>query len=175
MWTNQIEDILKNDVATRPVFGGVYASDELPTHLHPGKRLYVANTDPASKPGQHWVAFYFAPNGTCSYFDSYGLSPLKQSFVSFMERNADQWIYNHKRLQHAKSTLCGHYCIYFAVHICRGDPMQKIVRTFDTDTRYNDILIADFIDHYYGTKVLPASSSLNQCCRCAMSTFELFE
>ena len=175
MWTNQIEDVLSKDVATRPVFGGVYPGDKLPARLHPGKRLYIANTDPAHKPGQHWVAFYFDPSGICSYFDSYGLPPLRQSFVTFIERNACEWIYNNKRLQHARSNLCGHYCLFFAVHICRGDSMSKIVQQFDTDVKFNVILVEDFINHYYDTKVVPASSSFNQCCRCAMSTFDSFD
>ena len=170
MWTNQIDYLLKKDPTTRPVFGGVFASDELPQHIESGKRLFVVNTDPAHQPGQHWVAFYFHPDGTCSYFDSYGLYPLLKCFVQFMERNSKQWTFNRKRIQHAKSTMCGHYCVFFAIHMCRGKSMEKIANMFDTDKRLNDIMVADFINHYFGTQVLPAFSSVNQCCRSAMNT-----
>lgn len=174
MWTNQIEYLLNKDPGTRPVFGGVFASDELPEYIQPGKRLYVANTDRAHQPGQHWVAFYFDSDGGCCYFDSYGHYPLLDCFIAFMERNSKHWRFNYKRIQHAKSTLCGHYCVFFGIHVCRGKTMEQIAEMFDVDTNFNDIMVADFINHYYNANVLPAFSPSNQCCRSAMDTISFF-
>ena len=150
MITSQIKKILSEDPVTRPVFGGVYASNRLPKHVTPGKRLFIANTDPANKPGEHWTAFYFTPDNTCVYFDSYGVPPLVNSFETFMNNNASGWLFNNKRLQHPSSMLCGQYCIFFAVHICRGMPLREIISLFDNDLRLNDRMVAEFVEHYYG-------------------------
>ena len=93
LWTHEIEAALKGDALTRPVFGGVFPSNKLPRKIGEGQRIFVANTDPAGEPGQHWVALYFHPEGGCSYFDSYGLQPIKEPFVQFMEDNSKGWIF----------------------------------------------------------------------------------
>ena len=33
---------------------------------------FVANTDPSTEPGTHWVAFYFPSRDKGEFFDSYG-------------------------------------------------------------------------------------------------------
>lgn len=170
MWSNQIETVLTRDTKTQPVFGGVYASDQLPKDLLPGKRLYVANTDPASKPGQHWVAFYFDQNGGCSYFDSYGFPPTQESFLTFIQNNANHWTFNTERIQHPKSTVCGHYCIFFGVHMCRGLKMGKIVSMFDADPRLNDIMVVHFINHYYLSSADTTLNNSGQTCCCALES-----
>ena len=171
MWTDQIETILRSDPVCRPLFGGVYPCDQLPQSKPPGKRLYVANTDPAHRPGEHWVAFYFHPNGTCYYFDSYGLPPARQSFHDFMGRNAESWTGNLKRIQHHQSNVCGHYCIFFGVHICRGLSMQDIVKMFDADKKMNDLMAVDFVEHYYPiSHDVVRSNSSHQTCICALKS-----
>ena len=47
----------------------------------------VANTDPSSKPGTHWVAFYFPSKGKGEFFDSYGHPPIyyNNSFKNFLK------------------------------------------------------------------------------------------
>ena len=164
MNTFQLEQILSQDPLTSPVFGGVYPSDGLPTSLPPGKRLFIANTDPAHKPGEHWVAFYFTPGGVCTYFDSYGLPPFIPSFNRFIARNADTWKHNPRRLQHLTSQLCGHYCIFFGVQMCRGMNLNNILRLFDVDTRFNDIMMRDFVEHYYGHYLQKKSEDNSQSC-----------
>ena len=173
MWTDQIEAILKSDPVSAPQFGGVYPCNTLPQTLPYGKCLYVANTDPAGKPGEHWVAFYFHPNGTCYYFDSYGLPPLRQSFLDFMQRNAKSWVYNMQRLQQPESDVCGHYCIFFGLHMCRGKTMQGLLKIFDANKKLNDLIVIDFIEHYYPMMVGASHPSpYNQRCTCAsMSNF----
>ena len=173
MWTDQIETALRSDSVTRPVFGGVFPCDQLPRSLPEGKRLFVANTDPAGKSGQHWVAFYFHPEGGCTYFDSYGLEPVKEEFIDFMEEHATYWTWNSKRLQHPRSTLCGHYCIFFGVHICRGATMEKIASMFDVNKRFNDIMVADFVEHYFDIGATPPTTSMScsQTCCSGMENF----
>lgn len=170
MWTTEIEKILSKDRFTGPVFGGVYACDQLPEKLPPNKHLYVANTDPANKSGQHWVLFYFRPDGHCLYFDSFGLAPIRPSFIQFMESNAESWTYNMRRLQDPRSTVCGFYCIFFGVHLCRGMNMEKIVSMFDVNKKFNDLMVRDFVNKYYGSVKRLNSSAFNQNCCCALDS-----
>ena len=88
-------------------FLGVFARDEIPgkSELYPA--CYVANTDPSSEPGTHWVAFFLESPTKCEFFDSYGLHPRAYGFSQQITS------YNHTQLQTIHSTVCGHYCILF--------------------------------------------------------------
>ena len=149
MYTSDLEYLLSQDPIIGPMFGGVYPSNQLPTKIPPNKRIYVANTHPANKPGEHWVAFYFTPEKICIYFDSYGLPPLLKNFKHFIERNAMNWIYNTKRLQQRTSTVCGHYCIFFSFHMARGKSLLRFQQMFTSHYRLNDQMVKDFVQAVY--------------------------
>ena len=74
MNTLQLERALKHNTFTKKIFVGVFAADELPT-LNTFPSGFVANTDPSTEPGTHWVAFYFPSREKGEFFDSYG-NPL---------------------------------------------------------------------------------------------------
>ena len=150
MNTLEIEDLLCRDPLVRPLFGGVFPSDRLPDRIPHGKRLYIANTDPAKGEGQHWIAFFFQSNGECIYFDSYGLPPQIPSFVKFINKNAVQWRFNSQRLQDVKSVVCGHYCIFFAYHMARGMSLAQITGNFTKRLSFNDRLVKAFVIRLYG-------------------------
>ena len=59
MNTLQIKRALERDTFTKKIFGGVFAADELPKIMNTFPCGFVANTDPSTEPGTHWVAFYF--------------------------------------------------------------------------------------------------------------------
>ena len=165
MNTHQLEVVLMQDSKTGPVFGGVYPCNRLPRIINGKHQLFIANTDPAHKPGQHWVAFYFHHNGKCTYFDSYGLPPMKDAFVKFMDNNSTAWVYNTKLLQHHNSTLCGEYCIFFAAHICRGVSLTKIQLMFNADTFVNDLVVRNFIYRHYNFNEEESSEMTQQYCQ----------
>ena len=73
MNTLQIERLLKKDLKSKTIFKKVCALDQLEKPTFPS--AYVINSDPSSKPGEHWVAVYFDKRGRGEYFDSYGLPP----------------------------------------------------------------------------------------------------
>ena len=75
MNTLQLERALKHNTFTKKIFVGVFAADELPT-LNTFPCGFVANTDPSTEPGTHWVAFYFPSREKGEFFDSYGHPPL---------------------------------------------------------------------------------------------------
>ena len=83
MNTLQIKRALERDTFTKKIFGGVFAADELPKTIT-SPCGFVANTDPSTEPGTHWVAFYFPSREKGEFFDStatplniMGLKPTK--------------------------------------------------------------------------------------------------
>ena len=112
MNTVQIREALKQDPITSKKFCGVFPSDKLPQTVDRYPCGFVANTDPSSEPGTHWVAFYFPSEQKGEFFDSYGQPPeqYRDSFGDFLEPY--EWQFNTRRLQSAWSDVCGQYCIF---------------------------------------------------------------
>ena len=149
MDTHQISKILKNDRFTKHHFRGVFACDQLPKQYVPRLRTLVINTDPSTKPGQHWVAIYITRDGEGEYFDSYG-QPVKLPQVKkFLKKNVTRQRYNRQPLQGPLSAVCGQYSIFFLLQRCRGLSMTNITSLFSYDWRDNDILINDFIRTHF--------------------------
>lgn len=113
MNSTQIRQAFKEDRR----FLGVFPSDKLPKLKHlVTKTGLIANLDPSSKPGSHWVAIFVTPRGgrkktVMEYFDSYGLPPLVNDLL--FAKNNYRVLYNKCRLQSYKTTTCGQFCIYF--------------------------------------------------------------
>ena len=120
-------------------FDGVFAADELPDD----PRLLVVNTDPASRPGRHWVCICVDKDGRGEYFDSFGRRPAVY-FERYMDRHCSSWTFNCRQLQSVTSRFCGHYCIYYCVLRSRGVGMFAIVNSLTADTGLNDVLIHRF-------------------------------
>ena len=78
---------------------------------------FVLNTDPADKPGEHWLAFYYSQDGGLEYFDSFGLQLHVYEHVYAALRSAGFMDWNTVNtfgiLQSPISTICGHYCVVF--------------------------------------------------------------
>ena len=72
MNTLQIKRALERNAFTKKIFGGVFAADEVPQIIDTFPYGFVANTDPSTEPGTHWVAFYFPSRDKGEFFDSYG-------------------------------------------------------------------------------------------------------
>ena len=47
----------------------MFARDELPLIIDKIPAIIIANTDPSTKSGSHWILFYFDNNGSVEYFD----------------------------------------------------------------------------------------------------------
>lgn len=150
MNTGQITEIIKKDSVTRRRFGGVYAVNQLPHSMNVYPCGYIANTDPSSKPGEHWVAFYFTTPERGEFFDSYGHPPefYNVKFLNFLNRNCKQWSFNNKGLQSALTAVCGEYCILYLMHRARGVSMSKIVNVFTENKLHNDQQVLEFVMKY---------------------------
>lgn len=145
MDTQQIEQILKD----LPIFGGVLASDQLPSYDEQDlKKLYILNTDPSTKPGKHWVAIYI--NKTPEFFDSLGRKPsaYNKNFEYFLINHGPEYYHNCKRIQNYGTSLCGEYCVYYAVMRSSGYSFSDIVTRFGIDLMNNDDIVTRFRRHW---------------------------
>lgn len=108
--------------------------------------MLVCNTDPHKKPGMHWVAFYFARDGTAEYFDSFGAPPnTYPTFHKFLIKNCSRWSMNTKQLQSVVSHFCGNYVVMFCLFKYLNYSMNSIVDCFTNDTGLNDSIARDFV------------------------------
>ena len=120
MYTSQLAEALQRNPITAPLFAGVYPSNYTPErHLShkERKRLYVINTQPNHRPGEHWVAIYYGFDGSVYYFDSYGLKPHINIYRKLRKfKKIRLWP---RRIQGFQNT-CGLYCLCFGLAVAGG-------------------------------------------------------
>lgn len=96
----------------------IVMADELPPNL---QEFMISNTDPSSKPGQHWVLFMPAVgmDNRVMVFDSFAQDIYDNPYYSmgpYLPREWAQVIHvqgkgGRRSLQSGESKLCGQYCI----------------------------------------------------------------
>ena len=124
MNTEEIERAICQDPSAETIFCGVFARDKLPqTVKYPTAMVW--NTDPADEPGEHWVAVYINEDGVGEYFDSYGIQP-PPCFKKYLQRQCTHWVWNQIPLQDVWTSACGHFCVFYVIHCCRGLSMETI-------------------------------------------------
>lgn len=150
MNTIELRKIIQCDQVLNKVFIGIFASNQLNHTVRKKPTAMIVNTDPTTRPGQHWVAMYFDTNGTVDYFDSYGLTLYVPEFIKFMNRNSIRINYNNVRLQSSESEVCGIYCLYFLYFRVRNFSMSNIVHRFNlSDFLHNDKMVCKFINKQF--------------------------
>ena len=147
----QLRSALLKHHVTRRYFSGVYPSDRLPNELNQHPSLLIVNTDPHYKPGRHWVVIYVPRYGPVEFFDSFGHTPAyyNRNFTDFLRRMGRGVKSNKKTLQDPNSLMCGPYCLYYAIHRCRGIPMDTITSHFGRNRRKNDDIVYHFMKKYF--------------------------
>ena len=90
--------------------------------------LIICNTDPSTKPGKHWVLFYFDRDNV-EFFDSLGkgIANYGNEFLTFVKRFATTVSENKVRVQAPNTDTCGHYCLYYSYFRCKGKSMKSIL------------------------------------------------
>ena len=162
--THQIDNILSQDPYVGPMFLGVFPRDKLSLF---GDGALVINTDPSTKPGEHWIAV-FIKNGSAEYFDSYGSDPpkwLKKYWKNVM------WTSNPVPLQSPLSAVCGQYCVYYLLHKARGYDMNSLLLNFTDDVDFNDQMVHDFIAERYNLedlKLIDTNGIISQLARASI-------
>jgi hypothetical protein len=137
MNTNQINKLFKQ----YSCYVGTFACDQLPDKIEKRPFALIMNTDPITKPGQHWVALFVTKNNVAEYFDSYGFAPLNAELYIFLQSNEIQnLMFNTKQIQGITSTTCGAYCVTFLKLRCQNISFQEIIHL-----EFNDKNIQKFI------------------------------
>ena len=137
--------LIKKLLKTYKCFKGVYPCDKLPMYNQLPLNIII-NTDPSYKPGEHWVAVSINKDGKGTYFDSFGLPPLKEEIFNYLEEKSTQgWSYNKTALQNIVSQTCGHYCVLFIIFKCQGLSTRNFVSKFNGNTISNDKKINRFL------------------------------
>jgi hypothetical protein len=116
MDTEQINKILWGNEITRPFYVGCYPCDRLPT-VSEFPRTVVANLDPTSKQGTHWVALFYKSPALLYYFDSLGSPPNKCLLTGL---KGSKIVYNTEIYQNPLSNRCAHHVISFIYNLCAG-------------------------------------------------------
>jgi hypothetical protein len=128
MNTAEIACVLRRALITTEVqFTGVFAADMVPRRASSYPTCFVVNTDPASKPGEHWVACYASSPKHVEFFDSYGMPPYAYKNIQLPYKVTT---HNTDSIQCIDSSACGQYCIYYLRERARGQSMPQIVKRF---------------------------------------------
>ncbi len=137
---------------------GVFPADQLPSMRSLRTALanaplccFIANTDPANRPGTRWVLFIASQTRGIvhlEYFDSYGLpielltdlyiSCRRLHYVSEIRKR------NTITLQSTTSSVCGHYCLLVAHFRAMGksfDFIMSYLRSFSLITLERDKIV----------------------------------
>lgn len=150
MDTFTIRKLLK----TYKCFKGVYPSDRLPFTSKLPLNI-IANTDPADKPGQHWVSLSIDKRGKGYYFDSFGLPPLVPSIRRFLTLKCKNgWTYNKTQIQDVRTTVCGNYCVLFTIFKCNNLSPKQFFVQFSDKTMENDIKMKNIFRNFSLVKTL---------------------
>ena len=140
MNSDVIDRVLKKHCA---IYRGVFPCDEL-ADVNVRPSAIVVNTDPANRPGQHWICIYFDEDGHGEYFDSFGLRP-KLVFERYMNKYCTAWTFNKKQMQSLVSRFCRHYCIWYCMIKFRRVALDALVNAMSNDTGLNDFLVHRFV------------------------------
>jgi hypothetical protein len=139
-----IENILRKDPKCSPMFVGVFACNRLPKWINTERSsLLVCNTDTYGRPGIHWIVLYIESSEYGEYFDSLGRPP-DASFRNFLHKHCARWTYTDNQIQSIISRFCGHYCLFYSLHVARGYNINAVCNSFSRDTALNDYLIHSF-------------------------------
>lgn len=125
-----------------PNYIGTFACDQIPVpHRRPC--ALIINTDPASKPGTHWICVFLNKDLTGEYFDSFGLPPLRKEFTKFLSQTCPLgYVVNKLTIQDVTSENCGLYCILYVKLRFKGYSPSEIYSLFCADTLLNDAKIS---------------------------------
>ena len=145
MNSNEISAALRRDRFTRDQFVGVFAADDLPPEKEfPGG--YIVNTEPSSKSGQHWVAF-FCNDQYLECFDSFGANPAKYSpYIAEWIKSGGLRVKQKEVLQSQDSTVCGQYCMLFILCRCRNISYENFMSMFGKNKNVNDRLVCKIVN-----------------------------
>ena len=108
MDTLQMYEIVNRLPHLKPHFQGIFATDT-PDQVTRFPSAIVCNTDPAEKPGAHWIAFWFKNRYECEFYDSFGRRPEEygDALRTFIDKHSTMCLYNNVQVQPYSAVTCG--------------------------------------------------------------------
>ena len=108
-------------------FRGVLPSDHLPSkRVRKRPAGYIINTDPHTKPGEHWIAVVLQEGGKNIVFDSYASKQWGENIQNFLDRQGPEYHYWNVPRQTALTT-CGYHAINFLLGYSPNDRERVVV------------------------------------------------
>jgi len=129
------------------LFKGVFPCDRIPLQKYKLPYALVINTDPASKPGTHWVALYIDKDNHAEFFDSFGRPLLNKYIIEFIDDFCASACWNTECIQSELSIKCGQFALGFIKARLRGLTADKFLGLFTKDKDRlleNDAIIEKF-------------------------------
>ena len=134
-------------------YEGARACDTLPATISKeGKKAFIVNTDPQSKPGRHWIALWI-DGDTCELLDSFSLSlkvyPDSGPLQQWLKRHFKEIVMNSESLQAFNSDSCGDYALMYLIDKSNGRSMNYFLDRFKTNNFvWNDHHVGQMLKHY---------------------------
>lgn len=149
----RIHHILSLDPYTAPLFKGFGNPDTPLPNLHPLPSIIILNTAPISSPGEHWCVACFANDGSCNFFDPFGLSPLLYGFGTALLTACKIGIrFSKIPVQGILSKTCAHHCLFFALKYARGYTPDQIMHFYSSNNSVsNDNMVFEYIRRKSGS------------------------
>jgi len=144
MQSGTMREALEKQPLTRDFFKDVVAADMLP-EKEEQCGIYVVNTHPHQKPGEHWVTIEYASDHV-KYFDPTG-NPPHETITHYLKKTKARptIVYSAVRRQGIRAT-CGLYCMY---QILTRTSAQHSLDVFSTDYEFNDRLVYKLVHTYF--------------------------
>lgn len=177
MNTQQVDQVLRAALPNTVRMLGTFAADQLPKTLPAYERaVFIANTDPARLPGEHWVGFYSSPRERLlEFFDSCAHDPSAYVHLRIPFPTTSITCVLKRPVQSLTSAACGQHCIHFLARRANGTPLHAILRNYDfSKLTLNDANARKFVhkvSKYVRQTGGRATCSCIQCCcmRCECS------
>lgn len=140
------EKVRKNGVMkVRNAFYGLYPIDELPEFIPFLPIFIVVNTHTHNLAGEHWKTIFINENRYGEVFDSLA-QPMSDLLVRWMNRFTRRWKTNYKVYQHASSTTCGAFALYYILKRLDYPSLKSFTQTFTRSMNKNECLVRSFYE-----------------------------
>ena len=125
----QMYEIVNRLPHLKPHFQGIFATDTLPDQVTRFPSAIVCNTDPAEKPGAHWIAFWFKNRYKCEFYDSFGRRPEEygDALRTFIDKHSTMCLYNNVQVQPYSAVTCGFHVLFYLCQRARNISLYDIL------------------------------------------------
>ena len=143
--TTDLQNIIQRnaDKQIRDAFLGIFAINELPSHITRLPVLLIINTNTGNLPGQHWKAIFIGRDATGEVFDSLS-SPVSLRLQQWMNRHTKKWTTSKLVLQNPLAPTCGAYVLYFVLNRLYCNSLSTCVSLFSPNVKANDAMMLQY-------------------------------